>query len=168
MTATTLSLIVIFLPVAFMGGIIGRFFQSFGVTVAFAIAISLLVSFTLTPMLSSRFLRPKDPRHSAKEGAFYRAIDRFYGACLRWSLNHRAVILLLSLAVTLTTGPLIRAVGTQFVPQDDQSEFEVIVQTPGGIAIFYDTGQGQGFRRNIVMNGSPHLPSSIRQLSGDW
>jgi HAE1 family hydrophobic/amphiphilic exporter-1 len=130
--ATTLSLIVIFLPVAFMGGIIGRFFQSFGVTVAFAIAISLLVSFTLTPMLSSRFLRPKDPAHSAKEGAFYRAIDRFYGGCLRWSLRHRAVILLLALGVTLTTGPLIRAVGTQFVPQDDQSEFEVIIQTPGG------------------------------------
>jgi HAE1 family hydrophobic/amphiphilic exporter-1 len=130
--ATTLSLIVIFLPVAFMGGIIGRFFRSFGVTVAFSIAVSLLVSFTLTPMLSSRFLRAKDPTHSAKEGAFYRAIDRFYGACLRWSLRHRAVILLLSLAVTLTTGPLMRAVGTQFVPQDDQSEFEVIVQTPGG------------------------------------
>jgi HAE1 family hydrophobic/amphiphilic exporter-1 len=83
-------------------------------------------------MLSSRFLKPKDPTHSAKEGAFYRAIDRFYGACLRWSLRHRAAILLLSLAVTLTTGPLMRAVGTQFVPQDDQSEFEVILQTPGG------------------------------------
>ena len=130
--ATTLSLIVIFLPVAFMGGIIGRFFRSFGVTVAFAIAVSLLVSFTLTPMLSSRFLRPKDPAHSAKAGRFYRAIDRFYGACLRWSLKHRGVILLLALGVTLTTGPLMRAIGTQFVPQDDQSEFEVIVQTPGG------------------------------------
>ncbi len=131
-TATTLSLIVIFLPVAFMGGIIGRFFRSFGVTVAFAIAVSLLVSFTLTPMMSSRFLRPKAHAGSAKAGRFYRTIDDFYGACLRWSLHHRAVILLLALAVTLTTGPLMRAVGTQFVPQDDQSEFEVIVQTPGG------------------------------------
>ena len=130
--ATTLSLVVIFLPIAFMGGIIGRFFQSFGVTVAVAIAISLLVSFTLTPMLSSRFLRPKGAAHSAKDSRFYRAIDRFYGACLRWSLRHRAVILLLALAVTLTTGPLMRAVGTEFVPQDDQSEFEVIIQTPGG------------------------------------
>ncbi len=130
--ATTLSLIVIFLPVAFMGGIIGRFFRSFGVTVAFAIAVSLLVSFTLTPMLSSRFLRAKSAKHTAKEGRFYRSIDRFYGTCLRWSLRHRAAILVLALAVTLTTGPLVRAVGTQFVPQDDQSEFEVIIQTPGG------------------------------------
>jgi len=130
--ATTLSLIVIFLPVAFMGGIIGRFFQSFGVTVAFAIAVSLLVSFTLTPMMSSRFLRPKHGGDSAKEGRFYRAIDQFYGACLRWSLRHRVAILLLTLAIVLTTGPLMRAVGTQFVPQDDQSEFEVIIQTPGG------------------------------------
>lgn len=130
--ATTLSLIVIFLPVAFMGGIIGRFFRSFGVTVAFAIAVSLLVSFTLTPMMSSRFLKPKHHGESAKEGRFYRAIDRFYGSCLRWSLHHRVAILLLSLAIVFTTGPLMRAVGTQFVPQDDQSEFEVIIQTPGG------------------------------------
>ena len=130
--ATTLSLIVIFLPVAFMGGIIGRFFRSFGVTVAFAIAVSLLVSFTLTPMMSARFLRPKRHGESAKEGRFYQAIDRFYGACLRWSLGHRVAILLLALGITLTTGPLVRAVGTQFVPQDDQSEFEVIIQTPGG------------------------------------
>ena len=152
--ATTLSLIVIFLPVAFMGGIIGRFFRSFGVTVAFAIAVSLLVSFTLTPMLSSRFLRPKDPAHSAKAGRFYRAIDRFYGACLRWSLKHRGVILLLALGVTLTTGPLMRAIGTQFVPQDDQSEFEVIVQTPGGYNLE---------RTDAVMQ---ELEARFRQLRG--
>src|SRR5690606_3184264 len=83
-------------------------------------------------MMSSRFLRPKHAGATAKEGRFYLAIDRFYGACLRWSLRHRVAILLLALGVTLTTGPLLRAVGTQFVPQDDQSEFEVIIQTPGG------------------------------------
>ena len=152
--ATTLSLVVIFLPIAFMGGIIGRFFRSFGVTVAFAIAVSLLVSFTLTPMLSSRFLRPKDPAHSAKAGRFYRSIDRFYGACLRWSLKHRGVILLLALGITLTTGPLMRAVGTQFVPQDDQSEFEVIVQTPGGYNLE---------RTDAVMQ---ELEARFRQLRG--
>ena len=99
-TATTLSLIVIFLPVAFMGGIIGRFFQSFGVTVAFAIAISLLVSFTLTADAVVALPAPEGPSAlRARKARFYRAIDRFYGACLRWSLSHRAVILLLSLAV---------------------------------------------------------------------
>jgi HAE1 family hydrophobic/amphiphilic exporter-1 len=125
--ATTLSLIVIFLPIAFMGGIIGRFFRSFGVTVAFSIAVSLLVSFTLTPMLSARFLKPKDKAHSAK--------DRFYGASLRWSLRHRWVIMVLALIVTLSTVPLMKIVGVSFVPNDDQSEFEVIVQTPGGYTL---------------------------------
>ncbi len=133
--ATTLSLVVIFLPIAFMGGIIGRFFRSFGVTVAFSIAVSLLVSFTLTPMLSSRFLKPKTKEHSAKEGRFYAAIDRFYGATLRWSLRHRWVIMLLALVTTLATVPLMKIVGVSFIPNDDQSEFEAIVQTPGGYTL---------------------------------
>ena len=133
--ATTLSLIVIFLPIAFMGGIIGRFFRSFGVTVAFSIAVSLLVSFTLTPMLSSRFLKVKPGAHKAKEGAFYAAIDRFYGWTLRWSLRHRWVIMLLALITTLATIPLMQIVGVSFVPNDDQSEFEAIIQTPGGYTL---------------------------------
>ena len=133
--ATTLSLIVIFLPIAFMAGIIGRFFRSFGVTVAFAIAVSLLVSFTLTPMLSSRFLRPKGAGHTAKDSWFYTAVDRAYGASLRWSLRHRWVIVLLALATTASTVPLMKAVGATFIPQDDQSEFEIIIQTPGGYTL---------------------------------
>src|SRR5689334_13336520 len=83
--ATSLSLIVIFLPIAFMGGIVGRFFSSFGLTVAFAVAMSLFVSFTLTPMLCSRFLvlEPHDNSKdgpnlpSSKSGAVYRAVDSF-------------------------------------------------------------------------------------------
>jgi HAE1 family hydrophobic/amphiphilic exporter-1 len=133
--ATTLSLIVIFLPIAFMAGIIGRFFRSFGVTVAFAIAVSLLVSFTLTPMLSSRFLRPKKAAHTAKDSWFYAAIDRAYGASLRWSLRHRWVIVVVALVTTASTAPLLKAVGATFIPLDDQSEFEVIIQTPGGYTL---------------------------------
>ncbi len=132
--ATTLSLIVIFLPIAFMAGIIGRFFRSFGVTVAFAIAVSLLVSFTLTPMLSSRFLKPKHGGAS-KESRFYTAIDRSYGWTLRWSLRHRWVIMLLAVLTTASTAPLMKRVGATFIPIDDQSEFEVIIQTPGGYTL---------------------------------
>ena len=97
--ATTLSLVVIFLPVAFMSGRVGRFFNSYGLTVAFAIMVSLLVSFTLTPMLCSRFLRLKGraPGTSgSKERRVYSAIDRGYGKILRWSLQHRWVIVVLS------------------------------------------------------------------------
>src|SRR5215471_21248609 len=80
--ATSLSLIVIFLPIAFMGGIVGRFFSSFGLTVAFAVAMSLFVSFTLTPMLCSRFLKLEhgEVGHAkSKSGFFYRIIDGSYG-----------------------------------------------------------------------------------------
>src|SRR5206468_5948628 len=87
--ATSLSLVVIFLPVAFMGGMVGRFFSSFGLTVAFAIMMSLFVSFTLTPMLCSRFLKlePGEAGHAkSKSGLVYRVIDWVYGKALRWAL----------------------------------------------------------------------------------
>src|SRR5947209_12033562 len=92
--ATSLSLIVIFLPISFMGGIVGRFFSSFGLTVAFAVAMSLFVSFTLTPMLCSRFLKlePGEAGHArSKDGFVYRLIDRGYGLILRWALRYRLV-----------------------------------------------------------------------------
>lgn len=134
--ATTLSLVVIFLPVAFMEGYAGRFFYSYGVTVAVAIMVSLLVSFTLTPMLCSRFLRiHRRGAVQSKERGFYAAIDRTYGAILRWSLLHRWAIVLLSLATIASTVPLFRVVGKDFVPHDDQSEFEIIVQTPEGYSL---------------------------------
>ena len=136
--ATTLSLVVIFLPVAFMSGRVGRFFNSYGITVACAILVSLLVSFTLTPMLCSRYLRVKrgvSGGGGSKNFGFYSLIDRGYGVILRWSLRHRWVIVALSVVVVYSTVPLFRVVGKDFLPQDDQSEFEVIVQTPEGYSL---------------------------------
>lgn len=134
--ATTLSLVVIFLPVAFMEGRVGRFFNSYGITVACAILVSLLVSFTLTPMLCARFLKVSPSKHAhSRQRGFYAAIDRAYGALLRWSLAHRWVIVLASLLTVAATVPLFRMVGKDFLPQDDQSEFEVIVQTPEGYSL---------------------------------
>jgi hydrophobic/amphiphilic exporter-1 (mainly G- bacteria), HAE1 family len=133
--ATTLSLLVIFVPLAFMAGLVGRFFKSFGVTVAFAVAVSLLVSFTLIPMLSSRFLKPKRGEKSSKQSRFYSWVDRAYGWILAWSLRHRWVIVLAGVVTVLWTVPLFYGVGKTFIPSDDQSEFEVIVQTPGGYSL---------------------------------
>jgi HAE1 family hydrophobic/amphiphilic exporter-1 len=133
--ATTLSLLVIFVPLAFMAGRVGRFFQSFGVTVAFAVAVSLLVSFTLTPMLSSRFLKLKPEKKSSKASRFYSWTDKSYGWILSWSLRHRWVIVVAGLVAALWTIPLFYAIGKNFVPTDDQSEFEVILQTPGGYTL---------------------------------
>jgi HAE1 family hydrophobic/amphiphilic exporter-1 len=131
--ATTLSLVVIFLPVAFMQGQVGRFFNSYGITVAVSILVSLVVSFTLTPMLCARYLK-MTPRAHATQGV-YASIDRAYGGLLRWALRHRWAIVLLSLLVMASTVPLFAAVGKDFLPHDDQSEFEVTVQTPEGFSL---------------------------------
>jgi HAE1 family hydrophobic/amphiphilic exporter-1 len=132
--ATTLSLVIIFLPVAFMEGRVGRFFHSFGITTAAAILVSLFISFTLTPALTARMLRRKDERR-AHGGRIYRMAERRYGALLAWSLRHRWVIVLLSAGIVATTIPLFGMVGKTFLKQDDQSEFEVSVRTPGGYTL---------------------------------
>ncbi|HTM08791.1 MAG TPA: efflux RND transporter permease subunit [Verrucomicrobiae bacterium] len=133
--ATTLSLIVIFVPLAFMAGRVGRFFSSFGSTVAFSVAVSLLISFTLTPMLSSRFLKPKQSHKSSKESRFYSWIDKSYGWILGWSLRYRWVVVATAIFTVFWIVPLFSAIGKNFIPTDDQSEFEVIIQTPGGYTL---------------------------------
>ncbi len=136
--ATSLSLVVIFLPIAFMGGIVGRFFSSFGMTVAFAVMMSLFVSFTLTPMLCSRFLRldPADIGHAkSKAGFFYRLVDGGYGGVLRFSLRFKWLVVLLTIGVVLSTVPIAGALEKGLIPRDDQSEFEVVVTTPEGYTL---------------------------------
>jgi HAE1 family hydrophobic/amphiphilic exporter-1 len=137
--ATTLSLAVIFAPIAFMSGQVGRFFNSFGFVVGFSIMLSMGVSFTLTPMLCARFLKPIRPRsHSPSGGAegrgggFWGWVTRRYVAILGWSLRHRWVIVLATVLTFLSTPALFVAVGTDFVPKDDQSEFEVALTLPPG------------------------------------
>src|SRR5437867_4362859 len=97
--ATTLSLMAVFVPVGFMGGMVGRFMASFGLTAAFAIGVSLIVSFTLTPMLCSRFIKPPEngarrEHHTSRESRLFGVVDRVYTAMLRWSMAHRAVVVL--------------------------------------------------------------------------
>jgi HAE1 family hydrophobic/amphiphilic exporter-1 len=133
--ATTLSLIVIFVPVAFLGGIPGRFLKSFGLTMAVSIGVSMLVSFTLTPMLSSRWLKPSGAGHKSRESGFYRIIDRGYGWMLEWALRHRLVMVGVFVLVVLSIIPMFMLVGTDFINQDDQSEFEIVVKTPDGTSL---------------------------------
>jgi HAE1 family hydrophobic/amphiphilic exporter-1 len=140
--ATTLSLLAVFIPVGFMGGISGRFMSSFGFTASFAIAVSLLVSFTLTPMLSARLIKrsknwttpdgSKPAHHDSKESRFYRPIDRGYARLLTWSMSHRWVIVAACLLVIISIVPLFMFVGKNFLPVDDQSQFEINVRAPEG------------------------------------
>jgi len=145
--ATTLSLLAVFLPVGFMGGIVGRFMSSFGLTSSFAIAVSLLVSFTLTPMLAARLIKrskekeraPEKDTESAdqgsKESRFYRPIDRTYTRLLTWSMAHRWVIVAACVIVILSIVPLFMFVGKNFLPVDDQAQFELNVRAPEGYSL---------------------------------
>lgn len=133
--ATTLSLLVIFIPVVFMQGRIGRFFSCFGATVAFAVFASMCVSYTMTPMLCSRFLKLGSEHHGSKSGPIWLAVERFYDVCLRWSMSHRWAIVLISVAMLLSIRPLFKTVGRDSVPRDDQSEFEVIITLPEGFTL---------------------------------
>jgi HAE1 family hydrophobic/amphiphilic exporter-1 len=150
--ATTLSLLAVFLPVGFMKGIVGRFMSSFGFTAAFAIAVSLLVSFTLTPMLSARFIKkPKenDRAHDSKQSPVFRFLDHYYTILLRWSMAHRLIMLGLSLLVMISTVPLFMVVGKNFLPADDQSQFNVLVRTPEGSTLAATANVAENIAREI-------------------
>ncbi|MEO8259186.1 MAG: efflux RND transporter permease subunit [Acidobacteriota bacterium] len=133
--ATTLSLVVIFVPVAFMTGQIGRYFYSFGITSAAAILISMFVSFTLTPALCAMWLKKEDVKsdHSTtKSGGVYAKVDAAYGWMLVWSLHHRAVMIGIAAVVVASAAFLYPYVGKELVPDDDQGEFSVNIRLPRG------------------------------------
>lgn len=130
--ATTLSLMVIFLPVAFMSGMIGRFFQSYGLTVACAIGVSLVVAFTATPMLCSVFFKKSDKLEGDEEDELWinKAIKKGYEWLVRWSLENKIIIVLCTLFTLYLISPLVNFIGKDFMPQDDTSEFQVSITTP--------------------------------------
>ena len=185
--ATTLSLMAVFVPIGFMQGIVGRFMSSFGLTASFAVAVSLIVSFTLTPMLAARLIKKKVARresrvaseesedavirgdgmlddnptsdsrlttNDSKYTGWFRHIDGVYAWLLRFSMGHRWVIVTLCVLVFLSIVPLFMFVGKNFLPVDDQSQFEISVRAPEGSSL----GQtSQVFER---------IASEVRKLPG--
>jgi len=135
--AMSLSLIAVFLPIAFMSGIVGRFMNQFGVTMAFAIAVSLLVAFTLTPMMSSRWLRAADVsgEEKSREAGFYAVVERTYMRVLEWSLAHRWLVVAAGTLVFLSSVPLFWLANKNFLPNDDESQFEVLARAPEGTSL---------------------------------
>jgi HAE1 family hydrophobic/amphiphilic exporter-1 len=150
--ATTLSLVAVFLPVAFMSGIVGRFMNSFGVTMSAAILVSLLVSFTLTPTMSARMLKKnqeedeeakqansantkKNAPDKRRESGWYGVIDRTYTTMLKWSMGHRWAIVLLCFAALFSIkfiGPL---VPFNFLPSEDESKANISFSAPEGTSL---------------------------------
>ncbi len=139
--ATTFTIVAVFLPVAFMGGIIGRFFFQFGVMVSAAVLISLFVSFTLDPMLSSVWY---DPQAHGANGRFARALEAVqrwlaagYRRLLGWALNWRKTTLAVALAAFVGSFALIPFIGVEFVPEADLGEQIISVETPTGSSLEY-------------------------------
>ncbi|MFN8062112.1 MAG: efflux RND transporter permease subunit [Vicinamibacterales bacterium] len=160
--ATTLSLVVIFLPVAFMTGYAKRFINPFGWTMAFSIMVSMLVSFTLTPMLSSRFLRSSGHGHKTKDGKVFSAVDRAYTRALMWSLDHPRAIVAVSLLVFAMTFPLNAIVGRSFIPNEDMGDFQLTVDGPEGTSLEGMTEIVQKFSRMVAsIDGVAHVEPTI-------
>ncbi len=137
--ATTMSLVVIFIPVSFMSSVSGRFLYQFGFTAACAILVSLLVSFTLTPMMSARMFRRGTPHdHDAAESrhGFYGVIDRIYSRLLEGALRNRAAVAVVAILVMLSVIPLYRLVRQDFLPSGvDEAQFEMSIVAPEGASV---------------------------------
>ncbi|MBK7367782.1 MAG: efflux RND transporter permease subunit [Candidatus Eisenbacteria bacterium] len=132
----TLSLVAVFIPVLMMGGLLGRLFHEFAVTISAAILVSGFVSLTLTPMLCSRFLRAE---HTTQHGRFYRTVEAgyeamyaFYERTLKSAMRHRRLMLLFSLAILAGTVVLFRLVPKGFIPNEDTGQLQVTTETAEG------------------------------------
>ncbi|MGH8544285.1 MAG: efflux RND transporter permease subunit, partial [Gammaproteobacteria bacterium] len=138
--ATTFSLVVIFVPVSFMSSISGRFLYQFGLTAAVAVMVSLLVSFTLTPMMSARLLRAEHAgsggNHARSRRGFYGWIDRRYERMLTLAMNHRVAMMLVAAAIVLSSVPLYNLVRQEYIPSNvDEAEFDLNIRAPEGTSL---------------------------------
>src|SRR5215475_1841324 len=138
--ATTISLVIIFVPIAFMTGYAKRYVNEFGWTMAFSVMVSMLVSFTLTPMLSSLLLKRSnsksgEEKHSSRGVGFFHALSRQYDRLLAWSLDHRFVVIVFALAIFATAIPLNSRVGRDWIPADDQNELTLYLNMAVGTSL---------------------------------
>ena len=170
--ATTLSLVAIFVPVGFMGGMVGRFMKSFGLTMAFAIMVSLVVSFTLTPMMSARWLKVRRPggasgrnRHDSKHSKVFGPLDRGYARLLGWSMAHRGIVAVLAVFVLLSSVPLFRFVNINFITQDDQAGFDVSVRALEGTSL--EATEVMANRIGTAIRRIPEVDYTLATVAGD-
>jgi HAE1 family hydrophobic/amphiphilic exporter-1 len=151
--AATFSIAAVFIPVAFMGGIIGRFFYQFGVTVAASVIASLVIALILIPMLCSRYLKVE-----SKQGKVYRFFDRSYErlenryrGALAFCLNHRGLIVVISVATFAGSIGILSLLKSEFVPKSDQSRFTIRIEAPTGSTLHYTDDKMQKVE-SLVLN----------------
>lgn len=143
--ATTFTIVAVFIPVAFMPGIIGRFFYQFGITVSASVLVSLFVAFTLTPMLSSRWLKESDEELTSEGNPlrrglyyfnhFFEILSKKYQKAIAWALRHRKTVVFGSIAIFMASFYIIRFLGTSFFPTSDQGEFTITVNAAPGSSL---------------------------------
>jgi HAE1 family hydrophobic/amphiphilic exporter-1 len=204
--ATTLSLLAVFIPVGFMTGIVGRFMSSFGLTSAAAIAVSLIVSFTLTPMLAARWIKPREKNeeedaeedsgykfqsedeavgdgatetnvetiqnpkskiqnHDSKNSWFYDKIDRSYTWLLKLSMAYRWIVVGLCIAAIISIYPLFNRVGMAFLPDEDESAFQINLRGPQGSSLAATQSILDRIARDI-REQLPGLQNTLVQVGG--
>jgi len=182
--ATTLSIVAVFLPIGFMGGIIGKFFHEFGITIVAAVLISMFVSFTLDPMMSSIWHDPAIDRHGKPKGppqGFYdRTIGRVtglfdtatekmaeaYQGILRWSLRHKLATLLASVGIFVGSIFMVPLLGTEFVPKADYSETAINFYTPVGSSL--EVTEARARQVDAILHDMPEVRYTLTTInSGD-
>jgi multidrug efflux pump subunit AcrB len=162
--ATTFAIVAVFVPIAFMSGIIGRFFLQFGLTVAVAVMVSLFVSFTLDPMLSSVWHDPPGSRFGRVPwlGRFMEQVERgiewmhkFYGSLLEWALVNRIKVLLFALITFGASFLVVPLIGTEFIPESDEGFLSLRLNTPVGSSLEYTDGKVK--QVESVLKGFPEI-----------
>ena len=178
--ATTLSIVAVFMPIGFMGGIIGKFFHEFGLTIVAAVLISMFVSFTLDPMLSSIWHDPSIELHGRKDkpagwydktigrvtGAFDSATHKLvdaYQSILRWALKHRLTTVVLALGIFTGSIVLVPMLGTEFVPKSDFSETSLNFYTPVGSSL--EVTQAKAQQVDAILHEFPEVRYTLATIN---
>ncbi|MDD5480328.1 efflux RND transporter permease subunit [Rhodoferax sp.] len=178
--ATTLSIVAVFLPIGFMGGIIGKFFHEFGLTIVAAVLISMFVSFTLDPMLSSLWHDPSieaHGQHHAPRNFYDKTIGRvtrlfdlgtdalidLYQSILRWALGHKLSTVALALVIFVTSLGLVPLLGTEFVPKSDFSETNLTFNTPVGSSL--EVTEARARQVEAIIRSFPEVNYTLTTLN---
>ncbi|OIN92601.1 MAG: nodulation protein NolG [Comamonadaceae bacterium CG1_02_60_18] len=178
--ATTLSIVAVFLPIGFMGGIIGKFFHEFGLTIVAAVLVSMFVSFTLDPMLSSIWHDPSIESHGKhlKPVTFYDktigritglfdvgtdALINLYQSILRWALGHKLATVLLALVIFASSLAMVPLLGTEFVPKSDFSETNLTFNTPVGSSL--EVTEERARRVEAILRSFPEVAYTLTTIN---
>jgi HAE1 family hydrophobic/amphiphilic exporter-1 len=163
---TTLSVVAVFIPIAFVKGMIGRIFYQFGLTVTFAVLISLFVSFTLNPMFSAYFLKQqKSNRFYDFLEKIFRSIEKSYRRLIQYSLTHRKTVLAITAVCLLSAFVSAKWIKFEFRPMEDQSQFQVVVNMPKGSSI--DVTKHYINRVETILKTQPWLSYTFSTVGGN-